>query len=67
MDFDIQAIDDFNHCIDDIDVSEFPTRGYYYTWCNHREEGTIYSKFGKLFVNDAWYSDVNGAEAEFAT
>lgn len=40
-----------------MDVDEVPSIGLYYIWCSLIDDGVkIYSKFDRVFANDAWYS-----------
>ncbi|XP_071926923.1 uncharacterized protein [Coffea arabica] len=42
-DFDLGAMEDFNNCLDALDVIEYPSKGCFFTWCNTREvEDKIY-------------------------
>lgn len=40
--------------VEDIDVVEHPGKGYFYTWCDNRWEGS--RTYDRLFVNEAWLS-----------
>ena len=53
--FDALAMDDFNQCIEDIDVAEFSSGDRYYTRSNHRDDGIIFSKIDRIFANASWF------------
>lgn len=36
---DDRAMEEFNQFIVDMDTEEFQGKGYYYAWCNNRENG----------------------------
>lgn len=38
MDLDHGAMEEFNDCINDLDIEECPGKGFYYTCCNKRED-----------------------------
>lgn len=64
-DFDLGAMEDFNNCLDALDVIEYPSKGCLFTWCNKREvEDKIYSRIDWIFTNEAWFSYFPVTEVE---
>ncbi|KAL3514108.1 hypothetical protein ACH5RR_026825 [Cinchona calisaya] len=58
VDFDDQGMEDFNECIDVLDIVEHHAKGYYYTWCNKRDGGNrLYSKIDRVLVNNNWLNE----------
>ncbi|KAH7867459.1 hypothetical protein Vadar_033759 [Vaccinium darrowii] len=53
--FDPIASADFNKCIEDINMQEMVTKGFWFTWSNKRGgNGAIKSRLDRVLLNDAW-------------
>lgn len=50
VEVDEEAMNEFNCLLEDLDVTEHPAAGCYYSWCNLRgNEDRIYSKIDRCF------------------
>lgn len=53
--FDVRSASDFNSCVEDVEMQELVTKGYWYTWTNKRGGlGSNKSKLDRTFINSAW-------------
>ena len=51
--FEYNAMEDFNMCLQIIDVEEHPSRGFIYTWCNNRgASDRKYRRIDQKFANE---------------
>ncbi|KAL3519686.1 hypothetical protein ACH5RR_017835 [Cinchona calisaya] len=63
---DSQAMDEFEDCIQQLDIEDIPYKGYLLTWCNGREgNARIYCKLDRILSNCAWHTQFPNAEVEF--
>lgn len=63
---DYGAMDDFNHCLEELDAEEYPGKGFYFTCCNKSDNGMrIYSRLDRIFVNEEWFNYFPEAAVEF--
>ncbi|KAA8529219.1 hypothetical protein F0562_033982 [Nyssa sinensis] len=61
-----EAIRDFEKCIQQIQLHDFPTKGFCHTWDNKREgQDNVQSMLDRLLVNEAWLDLFQNVEAKF--
>lgn len=61
--FDMSAAFDFNSCLEDINMQDMLTKGYWYTWTNKQGgAGSNKSRLDKVLVNDNWLDLFRDAE-----
>jgi len=62
---DLAEMDDFNKYVNDIQMYDMNTKGFFYTWRNKRDnEAHIMSRIDRVLVNDMWLQVFPNVEAE---
>ncbi|KAH7850084.1 hypothetical protein Vadar_027677 [Vaccinium darrowii] len=62
--FDSNAVDDFNSCLDGLDMDDMPTNGFWFSWSNKRGGlGDNKSKLDRALVNPGWINEFPNSDA----
>lgn len=62
--FDIAAADEFNSCLEDIDMEDLNSTGFFFTWSNKRGGlGNVRSGIDQAVVNSLWQNKYFESEA----
>ncbi|KAL4302194.1 hypothetical protein GQ457_10G025130 [Hibiscus cannabinus] len=59
------AMHDFLSCQADLDVTEHPYLGSFFTWCNRREDDILSRKLDRVLVNQSWFCSFPKASVSF--
>lgn len=55
MGYPFTDMEEFNRCIETLDVEDCPTTGVFLTWSNLHMDGTIiYNKLDRVMINERW-------------
>lgn len=62
--FDSNAVGDFNNCLEDLEMEDLPTKGFWFSWSNKRGGlGDNKSKLDRALINPSWLDEFPNAEA----
>lgn len=64
--YSFKAMEDFNECVEKIDIKDVPAQGIFLTWCNLHDDGSkIYCKLDRVMANEGWFSIFKHTEVVF--
>ncbi|XP_039046690.1 uncharacterized protein LOC120186944 [Hibiscus syriacus] len=58
-------IEDFQGCLEDLDLLDYPFLGLSFTWTNKKDVGFLARKLDRILVNPVWFSVFPYSFAEF--
>lgn len=60
-----ESMDNFNNCINSLDMVDCNGKGSFFTWSNKREDNLIYSRIDRVLANDDWLKCFPMTDTEF--
>ncbi|KAK3189472.1 hypothetical protein Dsin_029033 [Dipteronia sinensis] len=59
------AMEEFNDCLQSLELDDLRFSGFLHTWCNKRSNGCISKKLDRVLVNNDWLVKFENSEAIF--
>ncbi|KAK3204757.1 hypothetical protein Dsin_018803 [Dipteronia sinensis] len=59
------AMEEFNDCLQSLDLDDLRFSGFLHTWCNKRSNSCIFKKLDRVLVNNDWLVKFENSEAIF--
>ncbi|KAK3229982.1 hypothetical protein Dsin_001863 [Dipteronia sinensis] len=59
------AMEEFNDCLQSLELDDLRFSGFLHTWCNKRSNGCISKKLDRVLVNNDWLVNFENFEAIF--
>ncbi|KAK2658720.1 hypothetical protein Ddye_005253 [Dipteronia dyeriana] len=59
------ALEEFDNCLQSVELDDLRFSGFLHTWCNKRSNGCIFKKLDRVLVNKEWMAKFEHSEAFF--